>query len=212
MPTLTDDVDLTLAYQNQLNAIADLTAAVTRQLWMELPGTVEALIRRWIDEARPFVEGGRAEAVDLTTAYLTELTGETPKTFDFSLLSEPRWTDPFHHTWKGLGEGKPWTQARQTAGSTAEGLAVDAVQSGGIERMTHSGLQIVGYRRVVSAGACDWCRLVSTQRYHTAQTASFGHGRGKHHNCHCTVVAIFGKRDPGRVINRTRLAEIKASR
>lgn len=209
MPTLTNDVDLTLAYQRQINALADLTAAVTRQLWMELPGTVEALIKRWIDEAKPFVEGGRAEAVDLTTAYLAELTGETPKTFDPAVFIEPAYEAPFLRTWKHLSDGQPWDQARAGATSQAESMAVDAVQSGGIERMTHSGLKIVGYRRVVTPDACDWCRLVSTQRYHTAHTASFGHGRGKHNNCHCTVVAIFGKRDPGRVINHTRLAEVK---
>lgn len=211
MPAATDEeiIGLTVNYQDQLNAIADAAGRIARQVWFDLPGTDREHIGQFIDDARPVVFGARGEAIDLTSAYLHELTGQIPRAVDLK-LGDPRWSDPFLRTWRELSKGKGWDQARLSGATQAQAVAIDVVQSGAIGRMTQNGIVgLVGFRRVPQPGACDWCRLVSTQRYHSAETAAFGHGKGKHNACHCTVVAIYGKRDPGRVINRTRLAELK---
>lgn len=55
----------------------------------------------------------------------------------------------------------------------------------------------VGFRRSPSGQPCKWCLVVSTQRYHTAESADFGHD-----NCSCGVIPIIGETDPGRIVNR----------
>jgi hypothetical protein len=203
-------VQTTINYQAQLNGLAAHAGRIAREVWSELGGTDREFIEVFKREAAPVVLGARQEAIDLTSAYLHELTDQAPKSMDLDLL-EPRWRDPFLRTWRELKKGKEWVDAKESGAGQAQAITIDAVQSGAIGRMTHSGiLGIVGFRRVLQPGACDWCRLVSVQRYHSAEAASFGHGHDKHNSCRCTVVAIYGKRDPGRTINASRLAELKA--
>lgn len=65
-------------------------------------------------------------------------------------------------------------------------------------------LRVVGYRRVPNSGACKWCRYIATQRYKT------GNLRDAHEYCNCGTREIFGKRDPGPILNKRELARIKA--
>lgn len=64
-------------------------------------------------------------------------------------------------------------------------------------------LRVVGYRRVPNGGACDWCRYIATQRYTVGNLAP------AHAHCGCGTREIYGKRDPGPVLNRRELERIK---
>jgi hypothetical protein len=64
--------------------------------------------------------------------------------------------------------------------------------------------RITGYRRMPDGNACPLCVMASTQRYTT------GTLQGIHDHCHCGIIPIIGSSDPGRVIDKQRLADLKA--
>jgi hypothetical protein len=82
----------------------------------------------------------------------------------------------------------------------------DATRDGAASRMGQPGVKVRGWRRVISAHACEWCRVVGTKLYKTQDTATFGH-----HGCKCEIVAVPYGFDPGGAINDARLRELKAS-
>jgi hypothetical protein len=62
---------------------------------------------------------------------------------------------------------------------------------------------VVGYRRVLTGKSCGFCATASTQRYRSADLLPL------HTGCDCDVAEIFGREDPGQVINRQLLTELK---
>lgn len=64
---------------------------------------------------------------------------------------------------------------------------------------------VVGYRRVLTGKSCAFCATASTQRYKSARLLPL------HPHCDCDVAEIFGTEDPGHVINRDLLDELKAA-
>lgn len=89
--------------------------------------------------------------------------------------------------------------------STAE-TDVALTQRAGIVQLLQHDERVVGYRRVLTGRSCAFCAVASTQRYHRAELMPL------HSHCDCGVVPIVGSRDPGRVINRPLLADIKSAR
>jgi hypothetical protein len=63
--------------------------------------------------------------------------------------------------------------------------------------------RIVGYRRVLTGRSCAFCATASTQRYHKRQLMPL------HSRCDCGVAPIFGTADPGQVINRKLLTDLR---
>lgn len=63
---------------------------------------------------------------------------------------------------------------------------------------------IVGWRRVTEPGACEFCLLASTQRYHTKDLHPL------HEHCRCSVAPVVGLKDPGHVLNKDLLQRLKA--
>ncbi len=63
--------------------------------------------------------------------------------------------------------------------------------------------EIVGYRRVANPDACDLCLIASTQRYHVAELMPI-HARDR-----CGIDVITGDRDPGLVVDRELLQQMK---
>lgn len=62
---------------------------------------------------------------------------------------------------------------------------------------------VVGYRRVLTSVSCAFCATASTQRYRTADLHPL------HPGCDCDVAEIIGTNDPGRIINRQLLDDLK---
>lgn len=203
---------LLAAYQNQLGLVADAASVAVREEWRLLDSADRNLIVEFEKVSRPIVTGARLEGSDLANGLLHELTGEFAKTVDIADLAAPAYDAPFLRTWHNLSEGAPWKDAFEGGGSQAEAIGHDAPYDGANFRMGNSKLRLVGARRVLSKGACRWCQLASVQKYKSIESASFGHG-GRHdkRNCRCVAVGIYGKRDPGRTLNRRRYAELKAS-
>lgn len=200
------------AYQNRLNTVADNAAEHSRTSFLSLPSIQREYLGDFIEAIRPVLEAAQIEASELAAALIIDLADKVPK-FGTLTLPEIVFDMPFHHTWHDLKGGMRYEDARLGGAGRAEQLGRDATYGGANARMEASGLKKVGFRRVINAGACEWCQLVSVQRYRSMESANFGHGgRGKANrkNCRCVVVTIWGHRDPGRTLNQRRYAELKA--
>jgi hypothetical protein len=202
---LDDAVDLTLAYMTEVEAVAEITGLAVRSVFVQLAHTDRGDLARFITEAEPYVQAGADEGADLAAAYISEMTGADIAAIDLRGPT-PKWEGPFHRTWHQLSEGYDYPAAKDSGASVAEMMGQDSVRDGASQRMAQPGTNVRGYRRVISAKACEWCRVVSTQIYTSEKTATFGH-----HGCKCEVVAVPYGPDAGKAINDARLRELKAS-
>lgn len=200
-------VDLTEAYFDQLDRLAEATGAEIRAVWLSLRHLNRRDVEQFVREATPFFRAGRSEAIDLTAGYLSEVTGKAPPVVDLATTAADV-EAPFLRTWHLLKGGNPWDVARQSGASQADMVGYDHVQQGAADRMANPGTKTRGYRRVLSPNACEWCQVVATKLYKTAETARFGHKK-----CKCRVVAIVGRRhaEAANAINKSRLADLKGS-
>ncbi len=111
---------------------------------------------------------------------------------------------PFHAYWHALAEGSEWADAFAVGTTRSESIAADFVT--GVSREVGSltaGTDVVGWRRVLSGNSCAFCATVARQRYHSSDSATFGHD-----HCDCIVVPIYGDLDPGQVINASHLSSV----
>lgn len=205
MPSDSQVVELTRRYQRQLAALAARAETALTNIWDGLGSWDDPDVDRFIEQATPTVAGAQRSSTALTVGYLALLLGAAlavQKTLEL-----PDLRDPFIGYWTALSRGEPWEQAITTGRTRAGTLGLDGVQTAA--RTTSDEIdqredRIVGWERVLSGLSCEFCATVATQRYRTAESASFGHQR-----CDCTVVPIIGRQDPGRVINRGLLDQLK---
>lgn len=199
-------VALTLAYLAELDRLGDMVADAIREVFDGFTALDRAQLAEFIAEVRPLAGAGAAEAADLTSAYLAELSGSTPAAVDFA-LTESALDAPFLRHWHDLKQGMPWEDARASGGSQAEMMGEDITRQGAADRMANPGIKVRGYRRTLHPGACDWCQVVATQLYKTVETGSFGH-----HACRCIPpIPVLEGVDPAGEINKILLKDLKAS-
>lgn len=208
MPVV-NDVALLRRRQDQLAALRSTTAAQLARRWLALPDYSADMEDRWVELAAPVVAAGQGRAVSIQVAVLERRLGRR-LTFDrLAVLAAARidLTQPFVALANALSTGADFDAAVESGRARAEGVGESAVQWA--SRSANSAAtdqRIVGWTRTVGAGSCEWCQVVATQRYRTAESASFGHLR-----CSCGVDPIIGDRDPGQVLNEERLAELQQS-
>ena len=198
-------IELTLTYIEQLNILAEVVGLALRDVFENLSSVNRADIAAFIAEASPYAEAGASAGADMAAAYLSQLTGSVISPTDLTMPTV-KYNDPFLRTWHQLSEGYEYAEARQSGSSVAEMIGRDATRDGASQRMNQPGTKVRGWRRVISAKACEWCRVVGTQMYRTQKSATFGH-----HGCKCEIVAVPYGADPGKAINDARLRELKAS-
>lgn len=203
--TAEEAVDLTLTYVFELNNLAEDVGHIVSQIFRDLAHTDRADIAEFIAEAEPWANAGSSEAADMAAAYISEMAGTAVTASDITLPTIP-WDDPFLRTWHELSEGFSYADAKESGASSADLLGRDATSGGADARMAQPGVKVRGYRRVISAKACEFCRVVATQLYRTMESATFGH-----HGCQCRPVGVPYGADPGKAINEARLRELKAS-
>ena len=198
-------IELTLTYIEQLNILAEVVGVALRDVFENLSSVNRADIAAFIAEASPYAEAGANAGADMAAAYLSQLTGAAITPTDL-VMPNVKYNDPFLRTWHQLTEGYDYAEARLSGSSVAEMIGRDATRDGASNRMSQPGTKVRGWRRVISAKACEWCRVVGTQMYRTQKSATFGH-----HGCKCEIVAVPYGADPGKAINDARLRELKAS-
>lgn len=206
MPTEVEAAEITRVYQRQLSTLERGLRAVLAGLWLELGSYDTDDVDRWEQLIDPPTGTAAAEAAAAAVGYVTLIAeSRLPAVKPPTPLADP--VAPFKRMWRRLDGGQLWEDARKEAVGAVGDYGSEVVHSVARRASDQAAdsRQVVGWRRVLVGISCEWCALVSTQRYRTAESADFGH-----RNCDCTVTPILGDVDPGRVINSELLTKMKA--
>jgi hypothetical protein len=190
------------------------TVAEAVRIWSAVGGVTETDRERFVSAVLPVVRAGQQMTADVSAAMIVQLGGSAAvgaPSVDRLVL---RGVDPVEvysrpvvKARTGLSQGKPWVAAMGSARHLLETLVSTDTQiakrEAAREIMTADD-RIVGYRRALTGDSCALCAVASTQRYRTEDLMPI------HDHCDCEVVPIIGDRDPGHVINRDLLGDLKA--
>jgi hypothetical protein len=159
-------------------------------------------LRAYHDRAYPLVAGGQRQAGRLAAAYgltLTRRPGVPPTPTDVtgalrssgvaitpearSLVAPPLRARALVADGATLIEAK--AEAAEYAGQLGS-LDLQAAQRVGLEQgVGAGGARIVGYRKELTGGACEWCRETAATTYRTADAVPF------HRNDGCSVAPVL---------------------
>jgi hypothetical protein len=190
---------ITVTYQNQLATLRTLTSRQVGHTWTGLGSYDKGDVDRFISRVVPQVQSGQRQAVRLTNAYMARFTKGRPANLDLEALTGAGvrngaapaevYTRPFVNVWTALSKGVPFVDAVRSGlarvTSTAE---MDVALSSRAASVAYAATddRIVGFERVPDGGACEFCSLVSGQRYHSEDLMPL------HNRCGCTVEPLMG--------------------
>lgn len=198
-------VQLTARYNTLTRRYAAAAGSVVGQAWDRLDSWERADADRLVAMARPAVSTLSLRANAATSGYLSiVLDDRLPVS---TVVVEPDWDSALIALRRSLAAGEAWEQALVSGRIRSEAVGANAVVRSGRLAAQVADDRVVGWTRTLSAKACEWCQLVSTQRYRTAESADFGHD-----HCSCGVAPIIGDADPGRVVNQQLLTQLTAER
>lgn len=207
--TLASDVAVAGVFRQRFRAVRLGAGAALARAWDGLPAYDEGNVEEWIRRAAPLLAAAEATTLALTRGAFGVIAGGAAPVRPLDVEQDLR--HPFIGVWRELRRGRPYAEAvkvgRARAVAQADERSVLAQRHVAREFDAHPG--VVGWRRTPHGSTCSWCVVVSTQRYRTAESASFGHGHKGVDYCDCDVLPIVGDRDPGRVINRPMLSAWK---
>jgi hypothetical protein len=208
------------AYNRLRSAVGD---AVEAQ-WAASAGVSDAGMAVWLDSITPTLQTANQMAAGLTrvsVATALDVAGEPGHgaVMALQVTGTPRgvpladvFARPIVVVRTKLSEGQSWVEAMRAGMNLARNLAETDVSL--VQRQTmaqastvavDAGAHVVGYRRTLTGRSCVFCAVASTARYHVGELMPL-HGR-----CDCGVAPIIGTRDPGRVINKAILADLKSA-
>ena len=204
-----------LSHQQLFAEVRRRTQDYAEREWRGLGSWRDADVERFIAKVVPVIESGQAKVGQLTNSYLSAIAragGFTP-TPDVSVVN-PRGTPldevyrrPAVTIYTQLSLGTPLDEAVNISAQRLRSMVATDMQLAqthtSMERVKQDG-KVVGYQRVLSPGEnCALCAIASTQRYRKAELMPI------HANCSCSVVPLYGRSDPGQVINAERLADVQ---
>ncbi len=207
-------------YQVAYGRLRAATVARVLALWALHGGLTDEDSDRFTAAAVPVVTGGQVAIARLVAGYLAIVTRSTLGTataaaVDPHLVTAARgiapvevYRRPVVTARTAIAEGRPFAEAMRTAADHLERIAdtdVALAQRQATVAAVSADERIVGYRRVLTGSSCALCATASTQRYRTDQLMPI-HGR-----CDCGVAPIFGQSDPGQVINRRLVKDLRAA-
>lgn len=198
-------VAATTAYNRGLRRLTAGLGTLLVAEWADLGSYDREDVPRWEAMTAATAAAFAEESAALAVGYVSTVADVPTPTFQRPpLIADPE--IPFLRHWRGLNDGKPWETSVDEASGAVREYASDVVHSTARDVSDQVAPdRIVGWRRVLNGVSCEWCALVATQRYRSAQSANFGHA-----SCDCGVAPITGDVDPGRVINSDLLQEMKA--
>jgi hypothetical protein len=187
-----------------------------------MPGIGDEAMQAFASEAAGLVTQAQTVAARNTIAYLAQCEGvpaigsgvSIPEVLDAArpgVSAAEVYTRPVVTVRAALSEGETFARAMQI-GLSRLTATVDtdiALSSRETSRQYASSprSRIQGYRRLPSGNACNYCLMACTQRYRHQDLMPL------HTSCHCTLppLPIVGNVDPGRVIDKDALRQLKES-
>jgi hypothetical protein len=220
--SLADAQRLSLAYRRDYSALLERVDAAVVRAWRALANVDGDAAERFAAAAAALVAGFQAQAANLAAlfvvfqiaALLDAPPGSPPRIPPGELTDEALRGVPGLEVYRrpvvaarsALARGEPWSAAMAAGEAAAAGYGrtdVALAQRHAARTVLDADQRVVGYRRVLTGRSCVLCATASTQRYRTDELLPI------HTHCDCTVAPIVGTFDPGRVINRELLAELK---
>jgi hypothetical protein len=214
--------DLIVRYQAVYGQLRTGTAARVGEAWARLGGPSDTNIEAFLAVVLPLVQGAEVATVRLVAGYMAAMARDITGTGTEAAIAigavtgealrgvapADVYTRPIITMRAALAAGKEYPDAfriaQQRASTTAE-TDVLLAQRAATDEVIRQEPRIVGYRRVLTGRSCAFCATASTQRYHSDNLMPI------HDRCDCGIAPIFGTRDPGNVINRGLLGDLKAA-
>lgn len=213
-----DVVRVATAYNDTVKSVRARVLRYIATTWQGLGSYRDADIAAFVAAVVPMVEAGQRRVATLTDAYLATVArtvlgtskpvGVGPADVNIEALrgtpAAEVYTRPGITAWMALRDGKGLDQAVSEGLNRAVDLASTDLQlakTHTVQRNLAADSRVAGYRRVLSGPHnCGLCIVASTQRYHKGDLLPI------HPGCDCGVLPIYGRRDPGQILDPDTLA------
>lgn len=205
------DVDLVRAYQARYGRIRTSAAARASQLWIATGGVTEAAVDAYVPSAVALSAGAERATSSTVAGYVGAMSGQRERLdLDETTGESLRGVAPAEVFLRpvvtartALSEGKSFAEAMELGRQRASALTeTNTVLS---QRAAITRLSPAGYRRVLTGKSCALCATASTQRYKRSNLLPI------HDHCDCSIAPIIGDRDPGHVINKSLLRDLRSA-
>lgn len=205
-----------LAHQRRFNDLQDIVARLITDAWVAYADLGDAGARAFTTAATTIVDGTRASTASAAQAFMAQndailemppvLRLVTP-TIRGGVPTADVYRRSIIQARTMVSRGASFADAM--AGGQARAVATARTDVSLMNRATMSAGAarrpwVVGYRRTLTGKSCAFCAVASTQRYRSAELLPL------HPSCDCGIAEIFGTADPGRVVNRELLNDLKA--
>lgn len=208
------DVDVLLRAQGLHGKILDDVERIIGERYVALGSWSDDRIAQFVAEVEAILGPAQARMAAIADATMARLAGDGPVGVPVEVYSNVRALDladqyrrPFVKTWTALSKGDDLDQAvdagRHQAATMAKTDTQIAYRNSAHHVVTNQP-RIVGYRRVLTGASCKFCAAASTKRYKREALMPL------HSHCDCGIAPIIDTRDPGAVINRETLANLKS--
>lgn len=215
MPTVDELVAVQRSHHGRLLRIRDVAATLIEGAWNGFAGLSDADADRFLVAAVQISEATKAQTADLAYAYMAASDTILGESADLvPALPQIRGGAPAGEVYRRsivearrlVSDGNTLMQAldagRARAASTAR-TDVILTNKASISAGADARPWVVGYRRVLTGKSCGLCATASTQRYTIADLQPI------HNNCDCDTAEIYGDADPGQVVNRQLLDDLR---
>lgn len=206
------------AHHRRFLGVQDSTAELIGEQWDTFAGLDDVAAAQFEAAASVVIDTAKAQTSTLAVAYMNanDRLGGFPASGLVPVVPEIRNGVPtpevYHRSIveararvaNGATFDEAMASGRARAVSTAR-TDVSLANKGEMARGGELRPWVVGYRRVLTGRSCAFCATASTQRYKSADLLPL------HPSCDCDVAEIFGTEDPGQVINRELLTDLKAT-
>jgi hypothetical protein len=209
-----------LATIRAINAYSSVSAQIRarvenfiRAQWLGLGSYHDRDINNFVSKIVPVIEASQVQLGALTDAYIaniersilgtsTGLAGIPAELVNDLAMRGVATSDVYQRSgvevWTSLSKGDVLEKAANQGLARALTMAQTDMQLARTHSARHifSTKDIAGYRRTLTGGkSCGLCGVASTQRYHKDSLMPI------HPGCDCGIAPIYGKEDPGQVIN-----------
>jgi hypothetical protein len=205
------------AHHASLLAIRETSAGLVEDAWDAYAGLDDVSARRFTEAAARISTAAQQQTAALAAGYLeandavlgraSSIVPTLPPIRN-GVPTEAVYNRSIVEARRIVGNGGNVDQAlaagRARATSTAR-TDVILANRGAVSAAKAGRPWVVGYRRVLTGKSCALCATASTQRYNIADLQPI------HASCDCDVAEIYGNADPGQVINRELLEDLKAT-
>lgn len=216
MPTSPDAV-IVARYTRRYNRLRLAAATMVGRAWDDLADLDDVAADRFTNVAATLSLSAQTQTAANVDGYLALLYGDSPTGLDAANVTGPAVRagatpeDVYHRAIvtarTGISEGLGYVEAMRQGRRRALDAAQTDVALTQRATMAQVGTRrgIVGYRRVLTGKSCALCGTASTQRYKTGTLMPL------HTSCDCGVAPIIGDKDPGHIINKPLLNDLKAA-